>query len=99
MEDILFGKFNSDNFLISLILHRMFYSKFYISLVEPVEPIFGNCLENILDLEDSKVPTFLKKCVSRMKKKVTHVIWVCSPLSLLLLVSSFSWISLRTHNY
>ena len=45
----------------------MFYSKFYISLVEPVEPIFGNCLENILDLEDSKVPTFLKKCVSRIE--------------------------------
>ena len=67
MEDILFGKFIFDNFLISLILHRMFYSKFYISLVEPVEPIFGNCLENILDLEDSKVPTFLKKCVSRIE--------------------------------
>ena len=67
MEDILFGKFIFDNFLISLILHRMFYSKFYISLVEPVEQIFGNCLENILDLEDSKVPTFLKKCVSRIE--------------------------------
>ena len=70
MEDILFGKCICDNLFFDksgIDYLRMFYSKFFISLVEPVEPIFGNCLENILDLEDTKVPKFLQKCVSRIE--------------------------------